>query len=215
MVICLIYVSKELKEEFLSSGQKNLVLKFDDGTTLENDDIAFESMSLEQTLSESDELRFGKVSSACFKTKISASTKRYKNLWLNAFLQAGQHEIQLGRFKVYTDNMTSDRVYREIVAYDSLFWAVNTDVTEWYNSITFPIKQSAFRDSLFEYLGIEQERVNLPNDDIEFYQTLDVEKTLGRCVPPSPPYMCLHTVEWVVWGAWVLVLILALSSNVI
>ena len=78
--------------------------------------------------------------------------------------------------------MTSDRVYREIVAYDSLFWAVNTDVTEWYNSITFPIKQSNFRDSLFEYLGIEQERVNLPNDDIEFYQTLDVEKITGLTV---------------------------------
>lgn len=178
----MIYVSKEFKEAFLSAGQKNLKLVFYDGTIIENSDIAFESMNLEQTLCENDELRFGKVSSACFKTRISASTKRYKNLWFNASIGVGENEIQLGRFKVYTDNMTSDRLYRDIVAYDSLFWAVNTDVTEWYNGLTFPITQKAFRDSLFDYIGIEQESVILPNDDIEFNRTVEVEHFTGLTV---------------------------------
>ncbi|MBQ3558252.1 MAG: hypothetical protein IJA07_01905 [Agathobacter sp.] len=175
-------VSKELKEAFLSAEQKNLVLTFDDGTVIDNEDIASESMELEQTLCDSDELKFGKVSSACFKTKIAASTKRYKNLWFNASIGVGEYEIQLGRFKVYTDNMTSDRLYREIVAYDSLFWATNTDVTEWYNGLAFPISQKDFRDSLFAYLGIEQESVELPNDSILFHRTVNVENLTGLTV---------------------------------
>lgn len=178
----MIYVSEELKQAFLSAEQKNLLLTFDDGIVIDNDDIALESMGLEQTLCDSDELRFGKISSACFKTKIKASTKRYKNLWFNASISVGNHTIQLGRFKVYTDNMTSDRLYREIVAYDSLFWAINTDITEWYNGLTFPITQKAFRDSLFAYLGIEQEEVELPNDNITFNRTVNVENLTGLTV---------------------------------
>lgn len=175
----MIYVSSEFKEAFLSAEQKNLVLTFDDGTVIDNEDIALESMELEQTLCDNDELRFGKVASACFKIKIKASIKRYKNLWFNATIGIGEHEIQLGRFKVYADNMTSDRLYRDIVAYDALFWAINTDVTEWHNELTFPITQKAFRDSLFTYLGIEQEVVQLPNDSITFIKTIDAEILTG------------------------------------
>lgn len=178
----MIDVSKELKEAFLSAEQKNLVLAFDDGTVVDNEDIALESMELEQTLCDNEELKFGKVTSACFKTKIIASTKTYKNLWFNASISVGEYEMQLGRFKVYTDNMTSDRLYREIVAYDSLFWAINTDATEWYNGLTFPISQKAFRDSLFEYLGVEQEEVVLPNDSIAFNQTINAENLTGLTI---------------------------------
>ena len=178
----MIYVSEELKQAFLSAEQKNLLLTFDDGTVIDNDDIALESMGLEQTLCDSDELKFGKIASACFKTKIKASTKIYKNLWFNASIGVGEHAIPLGRFRVYTDNMTSDRLYRNIVAYDTLFWAINTDVTEWYNGLTFPVTQKAFRDSLFEHLGIEQEVVELPNDSITFNRTVNAENLTGLTV---------------------------------
>lgn len=175
-------VSKECKDAFLSAEQKTLVLLFDDGTKIDNDDIALESMNLEQTLCESEELRYGKVCSACFKTKIAASTKRYKDLWFNAFISVGEYEIKLGRFKVHSDNMTSDRVYRDIVAYDALFWAINTDVTEWYKGLKFPLTQKQFRDSLFDYIGIEQAEVVLPNDEVVLEKTVDVEGLTGLMV---------------------------------
>ena len=35
----MIYVSEELKQAFLSAEQKNLLLTFDDGTIIDNDDI--------------------------------------------------------------------------------------------------------------------------------------------------------------------------------
>ena len=176
------YVSLEEKNAFLSAEQKYLKLTFDDGTVIENEDIAMESMSLEQSVSDEEELVFGKCSAAEFKIKIYVTTKKYKNFWFNATIKAGEYEQKLGRFKVYTDNMTSDRLYRDIVAYDSLFWATNTDVTEWYNSLTFPISQKDFRDSLFDYLEIEQEEVVLPNDNIEFNKTVEAENFTGLTV---------------------------------
>lgn len=173
------YASIEEKNAFLSAMQKNLELVFDDSTTIDNEDIALENMNLEQTLCDETELRFGKISAACFKTRISASTKRYKGLWFNATIKAGEYERKLGRFQVYSDEMTSDLIYRDIVAYDALYGAMNTDVTEWYNGLTFPITQKAFRDSLFEFLGIEQEQVKLPNDNITFDKTVDAENFTG------------------------------------
>ena len=175
-------VTESLKLSFLSALQKNLVLTFDDGSVIDNDDIALESMSLEQTLCDKDELRYGKVASACFKTKIKASTKTYKNLWFNASIFAGEHEMKLGRFKVYSDNMTSDRLYRDIVAYDALFWAINTDLTEWYTSLVFPISLKAFRDSAFDKLGIEQLEVELPNDNLMLEKSVEAENLTGLTV---------------------------------
>lgn len=169
-------VSEELKQAFFSAEQKNLILTFDDGTVIDNSNIAFESMDLEQSISDGDELKFGQTSSACFKTKIKSSEKRYKNLWFNASIGVGEHTIKLGRFKVYTDNMTSDRLYRDIVAYDSLFWIANTDVTDWYNGLTFPISLKAFRDSLFDFLGIEQEPFAHGTDFMMIQKTIGSEK---------------------------------------
>ena len=127
----MILVSEELKNAFNGADAKRLVLTFDDGTVIDNEDIALESMELEQSISDSEELRFGSVSSACFKTKIKGTTKEYKNLWFNASIWSGNYEIPLGRFFVYTDKASSDRQYRDIVAYDKLFFATNTDVSEW------------------------------------------------------------------------------------
>lgn len=177
------YASVEEKNAFYSAEQKQLCLVFDDGTMIDNEDIAMESMNLEQTLCDTDELRFGKVASACFKTQIVAeSIKRYRNLWFDVFLKAGEHEKQLGRFRVYSDELTTDRKYRDIVAYDAMYWVMNTDVTEWYNGLTFPVTQKAFRDSLFAYLGIEQEEVELPNDTIEIEKTVNAENFTGLTV---------------------------------
>ena len=186
-------VAQDLKLSFLSAAQKNLVLSFDDGTKIDNDDIAMESMSLEQTLCDRDELKFGKVSSACFKTKIKASTKSFKNLWFNASLTCLGHEIKLGRFKVYSDNMTSDKLYRDIVAYDALFWASNADVTEWYNNLSFPIPQKMFRDSLFSKLGIQQLSVVLPNDAFLIQKTIEPESITGLKVLES---ICEINATW-------------------
>lgn len=178
----MIYITNECKEAFLSAQQKNLVLVFDDGTTIDNNNIAMESMSIEQYMCSTDELKFGEISSAKFKTKITASEKRYKDLWFNAKIVVGEYSLNLGRFKVYTDNMTSDRLYREIVAYDALYWAMNTNVTEWLKGINYPISQKDLRNSLFNELGITQVEVELPNDGVMFNETISSDNISGLTI---------------------------------
>lgn len=175
-------ISNELELAFNSASPKNLVLSFDDGTVIDNEDIALESMELEQTACDESELRFGKVNSACFKVKIKGTTKSYKGLWFNASLWCEEQELPLGRFFVYTDTATSDRQYREIVAYDELFLAMNTDVSEWYKTLVFPMSLEEFRNELFDYLDIEQEEVYLPNDGIVLEQTVDGNGLTGQMV---------------------------------
>ena len=175
-------ISNELELAFNSASPKNLVLSFDDGTVIDNEDIALESMELEQTACDENELVFGKVNSACFKVKIKGTTKNYKGLWFNASLFCEEHELPLGRFFVYTDTATSDRQYREIVAYDKLFFAMNTDVSEWYKTLVFPMSLEEFRNELFDYLGIEQENIYLPNDGIILEKTVDGNGLTGQSV---------------------------------
>ncbi len=173
-------VSKALRDSYQSASAKNLVLEFDDGTTIDNDDIALEDMELEQAISDEDALRFGGISSASFKTKVKGTLKKYKGLWFNAFIRFEDYEIQLGRFCVDSDVATSDRRYRDIVAYDELYTVMNKDVSEWYNGLTFPITIKNMRNSLFAHLGIEQIETFLPNDNISIEKTIDGTEITGQ-----------------------------------
>ena len=73
----------------------------------------------------------------------------------------------LGRYRVISDKPTSDRVYRDLICYDTMYDILNADVVDWYNGLTFPITIKDMRDSFFEYLGISQETTVLINDDFE------------------------------------------------
>jgi hypothetical protein len=186
-------VDKEAKNSFLRSDYKDLILVFDNGVVINNEDVALESMNLNQSVCDQDELKFGKVSSACFKVKIKGTTSTYKGLWFNASIKSGEHEIKLGRFCVYSDKATSDMQYRDIVAYDKLFWAMNTDVTEWYDNLTFPISQKDFRDSLCQELGLVQDETVLPNDNVLFTKTILTEKLIGLDVLEA---LCEMNATW-------------------
>jgi hypothetical protein len=176
----MIQVSNELKNAFNSASAKRLVLVFDDGTIIDNSNIALESMELEQTLSNDNELKFGSISAACFKVQIRFTSKSYKGMWFNASLWCEDYEMPLGRFCVYSDNATSNRAYRDVVAYDKLYWVINQDVSEWYNGLSFPISIREMRNSLFDYLGIEQVVAELPTDSIMVEKTLDGNGLTGQ-----------------------------------
>lgn len=68
---------------------------------------------------------------------------------------------------------TSNKQVKEIVAYDELYTKGSVDVSAWYKSLDFPLSIKEIRDSLFRYLGIEQEAVALPNDDLMIERKYD------------------------------------------
>ena len=120
-----------------------------------------------------------------------------KEKWLNVKMTIGEHKDQpflIGRFKGYSDKVTADRKYREVVAYDALYDIINKDVAAWYNSVFpsheeqktdkdgiastvichDPITMKQFRDSFFNYFGIEQADTILVNDSMYIEKTVEV-----------------------------------------
>ena len=181
----MIEVPEAEKIAWQSGTQKNLRIVFDDGMTIENDDIFSESMTLEQTLSDEQNIKYGKCSSACFTVKIADTSVSLKGKKFTAVLKCGEYSRNLGIFTVFTDNRTDDRKYKEIVAYDAIYKLSTIDCTAWYKGLTFPMTLKSFRDSFFSRVGITQETKVLPNDSLQIEKTIDPSSISGLAIAES------------------------------
>lgn len=176
----MIEVTDELKEAFFDrDNYRNLVIEFNDAnnTSIDVSDILAGSFSLQQTLSTEDQINFGQVSSASFEVTTIKSAFEYKGLECTLTMYAGDYSIQLGKFKIAEDVLSDNRLQRKLTAYDALYEKLNTDVSTWYDGLTFPMTLKEFRDSLFSYIGIEQVTIDLPNDSITIEQAIDTSAT--------------------------------------
>ncbi len=91
-------------------------------------------------------------------------------------LEGATEAFQIGHYRVLADKLSTDRAYREITAYDRLYDVINTDVALWYNELLpdadTTITLRAFRNSFFEYFGITQAEITLPNDNMAISRTI-------------------------------------------
>ena len=180
------YVYKELFDK--DSVDKQIVIAFDDGE-ITNTDLYSESLELQESLCSDNELRFGSCEASVLKLKIRNEFGELKDKWLDVSMTlAGNTDIpfQFGRYKVYTDEPSGDRKYKNITAYNAMYDIINSNVADWYNTIlpdadsTVTLKE--FRDSFAEYFGLEQEEVSLINDDMIIGQTIAPSELSGKIV---------------------------------
>lgn len=183
--------SSDYNDMFKSLPSKTLILRFSDGTVITNDKIVKESLELEDNLTSDINLKYGGCESGNFRIRIVNEGVSFKNLWVDVYifikanngvlitnqnkkLISSQNEhfgvlegetVKLGRYKVWSDKPTGDRVYRDLDCYDLMKDIVNVNVASWYSALTFPMTLKNFRDSLFTYLGVQQETVTLINDN--------------------------------------------------
>jgi hypothetical protein len=133
---------------------------------LTNSDICEESMSLEDSICSDENLRFGSCEAKCFKIRVANNDIEFKDKWLTVTMicdlpdilvdSDGNHiinhegddiavtsgemtSISLGRFKVFSDEPSNDRSWRDLVCYDEMNAILNADVASWYNSLSFPM----------------------------------------------------------------------------
>ena len=175
---------------FQTMPQKRINLQFSDGTFITNDKIFFESLELEETLCSDMNVKYGGCEASEFRIRIVNQGKSYKGLWIDVIILVKDDEgiyetddnddyitdeqnyygyeqytqVKLGRYKVYSDKPTNDRVYRDLVCYDAMYDLINVDIAPWYNGLTFPMTLKNFRDSLFNHLGFTQKTQTLIND---------------------------------------------------
>ena len=153
------------------STDKKLFINVDGSgfSVITNKNIHNGQFTLEESICSESELRFGGCESSKIQFKINNMNNSLKDRWITVKQVVNGHSdspLQLGVFKVYSDKLTADRRHKEIVAYDRMFDIVNTDVTEFYNGIIFPISIKELRDLLFEKLEVQQEEIELVNDDL-------------------------------------------------
>lgn len=184
--------SSDYNDMFKSLPSKTLILRFSDGTVITNDKIVKESLELEDNLTSDINLKYGGCESGNFRIRIVNEGVSFKDLWVDVFIVVNfpgkifvtdedkafvtddnlffekigvSDPLKLGRYKVWSDKPTGDRVYRDLDCYDLMKDIVNVNVASWYSALTFPMTLKNFRDSLFTYLGVQQETVTLINDN--------------------------------------------------
>lgn len=179
-------VTQEFKNAFLSGSQKYLILSFEDEHELKNKNILSESMLIEQTLCDEEQLKFGKCSANVFKINIYNDDKKYIGLKFDVEIRCGDFVKKLGTFRVKEENKSPDKLTKEIVAYDQMYDIANTNVADWYNNLDFgtisepkQLSIKTIRDSLFNYLGIKQKDTVLINDNLLVEKTIEATTISG------------------------------------
>lgn len=181
----MISISSTDKTNLLSGKLKTLTLTFDSGTTLTNENILLEQMTITQTISDGQNFSLGSMFSSEFKTRIFNSNKTsLVGKWFNATygVNGKSTKIQLGRFKVATETLTDDKLYKDIVAYDALHEVLKSNYADWHNGLTFPMTVKNYRDRFFSNVGITQVSATLPNDSQSIEKTFVAESYSGADV---------------------------------
>lgn len=148
--------------------------------TINNDQIYSESLSLKESMMERSSVEFVGCIASCFKIKVHDIKKDIKGKRIIATIWTdGSEDEPIELFDGVVDSCIRDSNKRskEITAYDKLYTAGNTDVANWYQSLRFPITIGEFRHSLFRYLRINEEPIDLANDNIAVEKIYD-PKTL-------------------------------------
>lgn len=186
-------IDYKYKDLFLKSHvDKQLKIVTDDGSfTATNPDIHFEDFELTESLCSESQLRFGSCEASSIKFQIRNAFIPLAGKWLTVTETLdGDTEapFQYGRYKVFSDKPTADREYRDIIAYDSMYDIINTDVSTWYNSV-LPQKDSVvtlkqFRESFVRHFGLTEvlPKGGLANDNMAVERTIEPEEISGKDV---------------------------------
>lgn len=204
------YIHKDLYWQ--DSIDKQLKIELEDGTILDNSMIYSEEFELEESLCSEDELRFGACEASCVKFRIFSIPNRLvgQKITISEVI-GGQADIpmKIGKYKIASAKPTADRDFVDIVAYDSMYDIIHSDVAEWYNNqfkantttttdedgnettlVTYSTTTlKKFRDSFFSHFGIDQADVTLPNDNMVVSKTIEIvpneDGTIGETLSGS------------------------------
>lgn len=176
----MIQVSHETIEAWKEDGtHKKLKLYFPSlNLTIDNTQIEKESFSLSEKLTSKSDLEFVGCISSCMQVTIHDDTHYLKNQEVVVTIQADDTEV-IPLFRGYIDSISTEleSTKKILTAYDALYSkASDLDVASWYNSLGFPITLKALRDSIFSKVGIIQNDISLPNDDVIIVRQYDPQE---------------------------------------
>lgn len=143
------------------------------------DQINYESFSLTQSVCDNPDLKFGECCAARVEIVVADVTMDVTGKEFALSIEVGGYEMMMGIYKVNSFERQADRRLRKIVAYDRML-NFDVDVSGWYRGLTFSMTLKQYRDSLCEFIGIRQQEITLPLDDMEVTRSIDPSKLSGR-----------------------------------
>ena len=146
--------------------------------TKENNRIVSESLQIAEALSCDDDMVFGSCEGAELQIIVADVNEDITNREFALTVEIGGYEMALGLYTVKAFERQSDRRKRKITAYDRMSW-FNVDVAGWYNDLEFPMTIKTFRDSLCDYIGIQQTQTTLLFDSLEISKTIEPTQISG------------------------------------
>lgn len=177
------------------SVDKQINIEYSNGS-ITNTEIVQNTFKITESLCSETQLKFGCCEASKVEFTVGYGEVPLSNETLTISISPdGEEALQLGVYDVISDTPTADRKRRNIVAYDKMYQIINAEVIEWYNAL-FPtpdtvktIKQ--IRDSFFAYLGIEQESISLPLDNLQINKTITADSLSGKDVITAICEACL------------------------
>lgn len=150
------------------SVEKVLTVTISGGVVITNDDLVSQSLTIKEAIEESGNLTYkGCIASEC-KFQVADVVQDLRGRAITVSINAGQTEdivLFTGKITDQTNLTYADKL-STFTCYDAMYDILQTDVTTWYDTLTFPITVKNFRDSLFQTLGVTQETVSLINDNL-------------------------------------------------
>ena len=145
---------------------------------IENDKIVSETLQITEALSSDEDMIFGSCEGAEMQITIADINQDIVGREFTLTVEIGGYEMALGLYTVKSFERQSDRRKRKITAYDRMDW-FNVDVAGWYNDLDFPMTVKTFRDSLCDYIGIQQTQATLLFDSLEISKTIEPTQISG------------------------------------
>lgn len=171
----MIKISEEIKKLYIEDGTPiELEVRFKDNAfpTIKGSDVLSEQMTLHESICEEEQLKFGGCNASSFELTVFNLNSGIKGYEIKPVLITNKTEIPLGVFYVETIEKYAGKDYKKLTAYDKIRY-FDVDVKDWYDNLTFPISVKDFRDSLCEYVGVEQNEATLIVDNIMLTKELD------------------------------------------
>lgn len=171
----MIKISEAIKKLYIEDSTPiELEVRFKDNAfpTIKGSDVLSEQMTLHESICEEEQLKFGGCNASSFELTVFNLNSGIKGYEIEPVLITDDTEIPLGVFYVETIEKYAGKDYKKLTAYDKMRY-FDVDVKDWYESLTFPICVKDFRDSLCNYVGVEQNETTLIADNIMLTKELD------------------------------------------
>ena len=171
--------AKDIAIRYKPSSQSNYKYLY-------NADLEADSFVLDDPLCTADQLEFGTCLASSIEFNVGTSiTDLAIGQQLRVNLTVNGSQITVGYFRITSIELSGDKVWRHVKAYDDMAKILNAEMVDWYNSLfpnagdTITIKN--MRDSFFTQFGsISQQTTTLINDNVSVGKTINANSISGK-----------------------------------